>query len=154
MAAHLTQRETKALRFFASGDNCAQAVLKAYCDVIGLTEEQAALVAVGFGGGIGRLRQNCGAFSAAVMLCGALHGKDGADAANRTQVYARVQEVHRLFVERLGTVCCGELLGRAAEAPAPEERTPAYYASRPCARVILQACHIIEQQLEDKEDNA
>ena len=125
-------------------------MLKAYCDVAGLTQEQAALVAVGFGGGIGRLRQNCGAFSATVMLCGAIHGPDGADAANRTQVYGRVQDVHRLFVERLGTICCGELLGRNAEAPVPEERTPAYYASRPCARVILQACHIIEEQLAGK----
>lgn len=150
----MTVRETKALQYFAAGDNCAQAVLKAYCDVVGLTVEQAAMVAVGFGGGIGRLRQNCGAFSAAVMLCGAMHGPDGAEAANRTQVYARVQEVHRRFVEELGTICCGELIGRTAEAPTPEERTPAYYASRPCARVILQACHIIEEQLAGKEVNA
>ena len=150
----MTLREKKALQNFADGDNCAQAVLKAYCDLVGLTADQAAMVAVGFGGGIGRLRQNCGAFSAAVMLCGALHGPDGADAANRTQVYARVQDVHRRFTERLGTICCGELLGRQAEAPTPEERTPAYYASRPCARVILQACHIIEEMLADKEANA
>lgn len=149
----MTAREEKALQYFASGDNCAQAVLKAYCDLVGLTQEQAALVAVGFGGGIGRLRQNCGAFSASVMLCGALHGADGADAVNRTQVYARVQEVHRQFVERLGTINCGELLGRTAEAPTPEERTPAYYATRPCARIILQACHIIEEHLAGREEN-
>lgn len=149
----MTARETKALQYFESGDNCAQAVLKAYCDVVGLTQEQAALLAVGFGGGIGRLRQNCGAFSAAVMLCGALHGADGADAANRTEVYARVQDVHRHFVERLGTINCGELLGRIAEAPTPEERTPAYYASRPCSRIILQACHVIEEQLAGREES-
>ena len=149
----MTARETKALQYFAAGDNCAQAVLKAYCEVAGLTMEQAAMVAVGFGGGIGRLRQNCGAFSTAVMLCGAMHGPDGADAANRTQVYARVQQVYRRFQEELGTVCCGELIGRKAEQPVPEERTPAYYASRPCARVILQACRIIEEQLAGEEDH-
>lgn len=149
----MTARETKALQYFAAGDNCAQSVLKAYCDVVGLTEDQAALVAVGFGGGIGRLRQNCGAFSAAVMLCGAIYGKGGADAVNRTQVYAKVQEVHRRFIEEMGTICCGELLGRSAEAPTPEKRTPDYYASRPCAKVILQACRIIEEQLAAKEES-
>ena len=67
----------------------------------------------------------------------------------RPQVYARVQAVHAAFVERCGTISCAELLRRhpRAEGPTPEERTPAYYASRPCARVILQACRIIEEQL-------
>ena len=102
---------------------------------------------------MGRLRQNCGAFSAAVMLCGALEGPDGADKAKRTQVYARVQEVHRRFLEEMGTTQCGELLGRSAEAPRPEERTAAYYASRPCAKIILQACRIIEEQLQDREES-
>ena len=97
----MTVREKKALQLFASGDNCAQSVMKAYGDLAGLTEEQASLVAVGFGGGIGRLRQNCGAFSAAVMLCGALEGPDGSDKDKRTQVYARVQEVHRRFLEEM-----------------------------------------------------
>ena len=103
----MTVREKKALQLFASGDNCAQSVMKAYGELAGLTEEQASLVAVGFGGGMGRLRQNCGAFSAAVMLCGALEGPDGADKAKRTQVYARVQEVHRRFLEEMGTTQCG-----------------------------------------------
>jgi len=145
----MTEREKKALQLFASGDNCAQAVFKAYADLAGLTPEQAGLVAVGFGGGIGRLRQNCGAFSAAVMLCGALHGENGADSDQRKEVYRRVQAVHQRFVEKCGTVNCAELLGRQkkAEAPTPEERTPEYYASRPCAKVVLAACEIIEEQL-------
>lgn len=148
----LTEREEKALQYFTSGDNCAQAVLKAYCDVIGLTEDQAALVAAGFGGGIGRLRQNCGAFSAAVMLCGGLEGEDGADASRRADVYRRVQLTHQKFVERNGSVNCAELLGRLKqqEPPEPEARTEAYYAGRPCARIIRQACAIVEEHLQEK----
>ena len=145
----LTARQEKALQFFTTGDNCAQAVFKAYCDLAGLTEEQAGLVSVGFGGGIGRLRDNCGAFSAAVMVCGSLEEK-GDQPQGRPQVYARVQAVHASFVEECGTISCAELLKRhpKSEGPTPEERTPAYYASRPCARVILQACRIIEEQLQ------
>lgn len=144
----MTTREKQALRNFAAGQNCAQAVLMAYAEVCGLSTEQAAVLSAGFGGGIGRLRSNCGAFSAAVMLCGAVT-PDAASPAARKDVYARVQAVHADFVARCGTISCAELLARhpRKEGPVPEERTPAYYASRPCARVILQACRVIEAQL-------
>lgn len=66
-----------------------------YADIAGLTQEQAARVACGLGGGIGRLRDNCGAFSSAVMLCAALEGADGAKPEHRPQTYARVQRVYR-----------------------------------------------------------
>lgn len=144
----ITQREKQALRYFAAGYNCAQSVFMAYGDLAGLTREQSAQVSAGLGGGMGRLRLECGAFSAAVMLCGVLT-EGGEQPTARPDVYARVQQVHQQFVEKCGSVSCAELLARhpKKEGPTPEERTPAYYASRPCARVILQACHIIEEQL-------
>lgn len=91
----ISEREKTAVRLFASGVNCAQAVLMTYADIAGLTQEQAARVACGLGGGIGRLRDNCGAFSSAVMLCAALEGADGAKPEHRPQTYARVQRVYR-----------------------------------------------------------
>lgn len=144
----MTQREKQALRNFAAGYNCAQSVFMAYGDLAGLTREQSAQVAAGFGGGMGRLRLECGAFSAAVMLCGILT-EHGDDPSARPDVYTRVQQVHQQFVEKCGSASCAELLDRypKKEGPTPEERTPAYYASRPCSKVILQACHIIEEQL-------
>ena len=147
----MTEREKQAVANFAAGCNCAQAVLMAYADLLGLTPEQAAMVAVGHGGGMGRLRLHCGAFSAAVMLAGALEGADGAKKEHRPQTYARVQEIHRQFVAKNGTVSCAELLGRAGvpENPTPEERTPEYYRKRPCARIIRSACQIIDGMLEE-----
>ena len=153
----MTEREKQAVRNFADGHNCAQSVLMAYADVLGLTREQAAMVSVGFGGGMGRLRLHCGAFSAAVMLAGVLEGEDGAKKEHRPRTYARVQEIYRQFMERNGTVSCAELLGRAGvpENPTPEERTPEYYAKRPCARIIRSACQMIDAMLAQKEnDNA
>lgn len=149
----MTRREKQALANFAAGHNCAQSVLMAYADVLGLTEEQAAMISVGFGGGMGRLRLHCGAFSAAVMLAGAMEGKAGAEKEHRPQTYARVQEIHRQFVARNGTVSCAELLGRAGvpENPTPEERTSEYYRKRPCARVIRSACQIIDDMLMEGE---
>ena len=150
----MTEREKQAVRNFADGCNCAQSVLMAYADVLGLTVEQAAMVSVGFGGGMGRLRLHCGAFSAAVMLAGALEGEAGADKVHRPRTYARVQAIYRQFVERNGTVSCAELLGRAGvpENPTPEERTPEYYARRPCARIIRSACQMIDGMLAEEEE--
>lgn len=150
----MVKREEKAAAYFLSGTNCAQAVLMAYADLLGLTEDQAAMVAVGHGGGMGRLRLHCGAFSAAVMLAGVIEGPDGAKKEHRPQTYARVQEIHRRFVEVNGTISCAELLGRAGvpENPTPEERTPEYYRRRPCERVIRSACNIIDAMLEEKTD--
>ena len=149
----ISEREKQAVRNFADGCNCAQSVTLAYADVLGLTREQAAMVSVGFGGGIGRLRDNCGAFSAAVMLCGALEGAEGAKKEHRPQTYARVQEMHRRFLERFGTINCAELLDRdpGPEAPTPEERTPSYYKSRPCGRIIRLTCKIIDEMLAERE---
>lgn len=142
----ISEREKTAVRLFASGRNCAQAVLMTYADLLGLTQEQAASVACGMGGGIGRLRDNCGAFSAAVMLCAALEGPEGAKPEHRPQTYARVQRVYRAFLERNGSICCAELLGREKkpEAPIPDDRTQQYYAARPCARIIRMACKIVD----------
>ena len=148
----MTNREGKALEYFASGDSCAQAVLKAYADVAGLTKEQAALLTAGLGGGMGRLRETCGAFTASAMLCGALEGADGAAREKRPEVYARVQQMERSFREEMGSISCAELLGRprGTEAPVPEERTPAYYHGRPCAKAIRTACQIIDGQLAER----
>lgn len=53
----MTKRQERSRELFLSGYNCAQSVLIPFADVLGLTEDQAALVAVGFGGGMGRLRK-------------------------------------------------------------------------------------------------
>ena len=149
----MSEREKQAVKNFTDGHNCAQSVLLAYADLLGLTPEQAAALSVGFGGGMGRLRLHCGAFSAAVMLAGMLEGAEGACKEHRPQTYARVQDIHRRFIQRNGTISCAELLGRAGvpEDPTPEERTPEYYAKRPCARVIASACQLIDEMLAEKE---
>lgn len=149
----MTEREKQAEQNFYDGYNCAQSVFMAYADVLGLSREQAAMVSVGFGGGMGRLRLHCGAFSAAVMLAGMLEGAEGAEKGHRPQTYARVQEIHRQFIARNGTISCAELLGRAGvpENPTPEERTPEYYAKRPCVGVIRSVCQLIDGMLAEEE---
>ena len=56
---------------FETGCNCAQAVLCAYPEL--LPRETAMKLGASLGGGIGRLREVCGAGSAIVLLAGLLY---------------------------------------------------------------------------------
>lgn len=58
------KRSDLARENFLKGYNCAQAVALAFSDVAGMSEEQLLKTLSPFGGGFGRLREVCGAFSA------------------------------------------------------------------------------------------
>ena len=63
-------RGEKAVEKFNNGYNCAQSVVMAFCDELGMSEEECAIMSEGFGGGMGRTRSVCGAVSGMVMLAG------------------------------------------------------------------------------------
>ena len=83
---------------FLAGYNCAQSVLLAFAGDIGMKEEEALRLASPFGAGMGRLRQVCGALTAAFAVEGALRGyADPAAAEEKAALYARVQDLARAF---------------------------------------------------------
>ena len=141
----------KAVELFKSGYNCSQAVVAAFADMYGFTEEQALKMSASFGGGIGRMRETCGAACGIFMLAGLEKGtiipedRDG-KAAN----YALVQELAAEFKHRMGSINCGELLGLKKTTPivsTPEERTSQYYAKRPCGKYVEEAARIAGHML-------
>lgn len=147
----LKERIIKAGELFRSGYNCSQSVVTAFADMYGFTEEQALHMSASFGGGIGRMRMTCGAACGLFMLAGlekcALEGKDReSKAAN----YALVQQLAEEFKRRNGSLICAELLGlkKLEGTYMPEERTPQYYAKRPCPRMIEEAARIWVEHLE------
>ena len=83
----MESRREQAIAYFEEGYNCAQAVALAHADLLSLTKEQAAVLTQSFGGGMGRLRQVCGAVSAMFFVAGALTGssepKDGSYGVDR-----------------------------------------------------------------------
>ena len=140
----------KAKQLFESGYNCAQAVMCAFSDVAGFNTEMSAKLASSFGGGIGRLREVCGAVSAAEMILGLTQGYGVLDeGAVKKQHYARVRELANAFVEKEGTYICRELLKDVETTPGgePEARTPEYYARRPCSRCVYEASEILDSML-------
>ena len=138
-----------AKQFFLDGYNCAQAVLLAFGDVTGLETETAAKLASSFGGGLGRMREVCGAVSGAAMVLGIARGyADPTDHEAKKEHYRAVQEFAHRFKERNGSIICRELLGGVgAPGTEPEQRTAEYYKKRPCPELVARAAQILDEML-------
>ena len=141
----------KAAELFLGGYNCAQAVAVAFCDLTGLEEKQAAKMASAFGGGMGRLREVCGAVSGMLLVLGILDGYDDpTDDAAKKELYSRVQALAREFREENGSIICRELLDNPPADPNPTPRTADFYTQRPCARMVLTAARILDEYLQQR----
>lgn len=150
------KRIARAVAFFKDGYNCAQSVTAAFADLYGFTEEQAFKMAASFGGGIGRMRQTCGAACGMFLLAGLESGAtDGADRSGKSRNYAIVQELARRFENESGSLICAELLGLKPKTPIVSEaevRTSEYYAKRPCARMVETAARLFADFLEEQSE--
>lgn len=138
---------------FMSGFNCAQSVVSAFADQYGFTREQALHMSASFGAGIGRMRLTCGAVCGMLQLAGLEHcALEGNDRKAKSENYALVQRLADEFRRRNGSITCRELLGLRKEQRSAEasERTPEYYATRPCARMIESAARIWVEHLEGR----
>lgn len=138
-----------AAELFLKGYNCAQAVAMAFCDVTGLDETLAARLSSSFGGGLGRLREVCGAVSGMAMVAGDLYSCDDPqnDDAKKAH-YERIQQLAGEFRQKMGTIICRELLENPPSDPTPSPRTAEYYASRPCARFVMMAAQILDDYIQ------
>lgn len=143
----MTSKEEKARALFKEGYNCSQAVVAAFCDEMGLEKSQIVRLASSFGGGMGRLREVCGAVSGMFLVAGALYGYDAPkDFEAKKEHYARIQELAAQFQAENGSIICRELLGAAGKDnnPTPEKRTEEYYKKRPCEEMVATAARLME----------
>ena len=140
----------EAERLFYEGYNCAQSVFVAFRDLTGCSKEEAARLSSSFGGGMGRMREVCGAVSGMLMALGALSGYEtpGDDAAKAAH-YRRVQALAGKFREETGSIICREILKDAPSDPNPTPRTADFYAKRPCARMVRLAASILDEYLSE-----
>ena len=148
------EREQKAGELFKAGYNCCQAVAMTFADVLGLSEDEVARLASGFGGGMGRMREVCGTVSAMTMVAGAMiPATDVNDKEAKTANYALVQEMADEFKKLNGSIICRELLGlsKPEGTPVPSDRTPEYYKKRPCGELCSIAAGIVARKLEKQK---
>lgn len=145
-------RVQKAVELFMSGYNCSQSVVAAFADMYGFTQDQALRMSASFGGGIGRMREICGAACGMFLLAGLETGAtEASDREGKAANYAVVQELAVEFKKRKGSLICRELLGLRKKEPVsamPEERNAQYYSKRPCARMVEEAAKIWSEYLE------
>lgn len=149
----IEERVERARSLFLNGYNCAQSVFLAYNDLYGIDHKLAATLSAPLGGGMGRLREVCGAVSGSFLIAGLqFPANDPADRTAKIRNYTVVQELAARFREINGSIVCRELLGIGCKKdnPVPSERTEQYYKKRPCAEYVAIAARIIGEKI--KED--
>jgi C_GCAxxG_C_C family probable redox protein len=113
----------KAQSFFDQGYACSQSVLLAFADHFKLDASTAKLIASTFGGGMGRLREKCGAVTGGFMVIGlAMGNEQPRDMEKKLNAYSNVRELDRRLVEMHGTTICRELLQKHATSEQVEQR--------------------------------
>ena len=146
----LEKRIKQAVTFFKEGYNCSQSVFMAYSDVYGIEPKMAAKLATSFGGGMGRLREVCGAVSGMFLVLGLQYPfTDTKEIAAKNTNYKAVQRTANEFKSVMGSYICADLLKLKHEPQNPEssERNEGYYKSSPCARCVALAAEITGKEL-------
>ena len=146
----IESRVSAAITFFEQGYNCSQAVFMAYADKYQIDRETAAKLATSFGGGMGRLREVCGAVSGMFFVLG-LHYPftQPIDKVAKDTNYKAVQRTAAEFKSIMGSYICADLLKTKREPQQPEsaERNEAYYNLRPCTRCVAVAAEIVGREI-------
>jgi C_GCAxxG_C_C family probable redox protein len=103
--------EEKAIETFRSGLNCSQAVFTAFSEKFNYDNDLALSISCGFGGGMGRLQETCGAVTGSFMVLGVHICKRHPDNKTRKEeTYKLVQEFSRQFKKSNGSTDCSDLL--------------------------------------------
>ena len=154
ISENLDEKIEKAVELFKAGYNCSQAVFTAFAGLYGLDRETSLRISASFGGGIGRMRQTCGAACGMFLLAGLENGAtDASDQTGKGNNYKLVQELAKQFKEKNGSIICAELLGLTNKEHTetnPDQRTPEYYKKRPCTEMVREAATIYAEFLKTK----
>ncbi len=152
----MTKNEFTSLRkklakdYFLQGFNCAQSVVLAFADICDMDEETLAKLSSPFGGGMGQMREVCGAVSGMLIIEGILSGYSSpADKEDKKRVYAETKSLGERFKEINGSIICRELLSDIPHSTdgIPAERNEEYYKKRPCAELVEIAAGILAEKL-------
>ncbi len=131
-------RVEKAKELFSSGYNCAQSVVLAYADLLPVDEKTLTAVSAPFGGGIGRLREVCGAVSGAVTVISLATNLSTLVREEKMKLYALEQDFAEKFRERAGSIICRDLLAVHPHGDVHNSKKPA------CKDLVGTAVEILE----------
>ena len=143
----------RAVHRFAEGCNCSQAVFSAYVEQFGLDDETALKIAAGFGGGMGRLGETCGAVTGAFMVLGLRFGRSSPDSAAKERIYARIREFADHFNARNGSLTCKDLLDCDISTPDGYEATRQKgLFTTACPKFVRDAAEILDEMMKIQQE--
>ena len=141
----MSERVVSAEEMFKKGYMCSQAVFASFSEMLGLEKEMALKIGSGFGGGIARKQEVCGAVSGAVMIIGLKYGKvQPGDNISHEKTYSVIDNFCRKFIERNKSINCYEILG--CDLPTAKESG---LFSTVCLKCVRDSAEIIEDLLFD-----
>lgn len=137
-----------AVNRFKSGYNCAQAVLGAYSDITEVSIETLLKISNGFGAGIGRKQETCGAVTGGIMVLGMIYGRgEGGEKSEQEKCYSKVQTFTRKFEQKHGSINCMKLLdGCCLMTPEGQERFKSEKMIERCQGYVATAVEILEEE--------
>ena len=137
----------KARDRFLSGCSCSQAVFAAFAGDFGIDHDTALRLASCFGGGMGGMRETCGAVTGMLMAAGMKWGYSDIENLDiKTAHYARTRELIEAFKAEHGTIVCRELLAHLDELKTnPSARTAEYNKQRPCVLFVETAAKLLDE---------
>ncbi len=141
--------ENRGVAKFKSGYNCAQAVFSSYADRLGLEEDHCLKLATGFGGGMARAQEVCGAVSGGILAIGAMDGRGLSEGKDQQElVYSKVKSFMEAFAEKEGSVRCFDLLGGCdLRSPEGRNRFVQEGLAERCHGCIATATRILDKML-------
>lgn len=148
----MTEKE-RAEALFLEGYNCSQSVFTAFSHRFDIDEETAKRISAGLGGGVGRMREVCGAVSAAAMVLGYITAPtNGSDTESKQKNYELVREFAERFKVLHGSIICRDALMLSSKmeiSAKPDDRNAEYYKNRPCLKIVADAAEILEEMLRE-----
>lgn len=137
---------------FREGYNCTQSVVLAFLDLFDIDKSTLMKICMPFGGGMGRLREVCGAVSGMFIVLGLYYGDENSDLyEEKKKIYEKVQYLANEFEKQNTSIICRELLNLNVkkESFIPEKRTDEYYKKRTCISSIRSAVQILNDYIKN-----
>lgn len=146
MGPEMKSRVEYATDRFKAGFNCSQAVFATYAPLLGIREDDALRISTGFGAGMGRQQEVCGAVTGAYMTLGSSHGMtDAKDTGAKETTYALVKEFTLRFCQLHGSISCRELLRCDLNTEeGKKDYTERRLSATVCLPCVQDACRILE----------
>ncbi|NPV00744.1 MAG: C_GCAxxG_C_C family protein [Brevinematales bacterium] len=140
-----------AVNQFKEGYNCAQSVFFSFADRLQIPADTALRLATGFGAGMGRMQEVCGAVSGGILVLGMLYGRGENDGRPQQDItYAKVREFMDKFSAKHGTVNCKSLLdGCELLTPEGQTRFKSEGMADRCREYVGSAAQVIEAMIEE-----